>query len=361
MADPDEVLDIRSSRAPVLVAADAALIDDVRRLAAAAGVEIVIVRGAAEALHRWTLASVVLVGAEVAAEVARLRPSRRTAVHVVARERVPDEAFRDALALGAEDVAVLPTSDGWLVEVLTDAADGGASRGLSVGVLGASGGVGASVLAAALASESARSGPSLLIDVDPLGAGADRLLGIESAPGVRWDSLAAATGRLSARSLREALPASGDLRVLGFAVRRPPSLPPFALREVVSAARRGFDLTVLDLPRTLDPALAEVVAQCDHLVLVTTATVVAATAASRLAASLPRGIATHLVVRGSDGVEPDEIGALLGIPVLHVMTDQRGLDEAVGLGLGPLRSRRGPLARATRECLAALRSERRAA
>jgi hypothetical protein len=44
-----------------------------------------------------------------------------------------------------------------------------------------------------------------------------------------------------------------------------------------------------------------------------------------------------------------------------VMSDQRGLDEAVGLGLGPLRSRRGPLGRATRECLAVLRTERRAA
>ena len=36
---------------------------------------------------------------------------------------VPDELFRTALALGAENVAELPGSDAWLVEPLTDLGD----------------------------------------------------------------------------------------------------------------------------------------------------------------------------------------------------------------------------------------------
>jgi len=36
------------------------------------------------------------------------------------------------------------------------------------------------------------------------------------------------------------------------------------------------------------------------------------------------------------------------------MADQRGLAEALDLGLGPVRSRRGPLAAAARELLAGL-------
>jgi hypothetical protein len=36
------------------------------------------------------------------------------------------------------------------------------------------------------------------------------------------------------------------------------------------------------------------------------------------------------------------------------MSDQRGLDEAVNLGAGPVRTGRGPLARAARACLADL-------
>jgi hypothetical protein len=48
------------------------------------------------------------------------------------------------------------------------------------------------------------------------------------------------------------------------------------------------------------------------------------------------------------------VAALVGAPVLAMMADQRGLAEALDLGLGPVRSRRGPLAAAARELLAGL-------
>jgi hypothetical protein len=48
------------------------------------------------------------------------------------------------------------------------------------------------------------------------------------------------------------------------------------------------------------------------------------------------------------------VGRLLQLPVLATMADQRGLDEAIDLGAGPLRSRRGPLARAARAVADAL-------
>jgi hypothetical protein len=41
----------------------------------------------------------------------------------------------------------------------------------------------------------------------------------------------------------------------------------------------------------------------------------------------------------------------VGLPVLAAMADQRGLAESIDLGLGPLRSRRGPLARAASDVL----------
>jgi hypothetical protein len=43
------------------------------------------------------------------------------------------------------------------------------------------------------------------------------------------------------------------------------------------------------------------------------------------------------------------------------MGDQRGLDEAVDLGAGPARARRGSLARAAAACAHALEPGRRAA
>jgi hypothetical protein len=42
------------------------------------------------------------------------------------------------------------------------------------------------------------------------------------------------------------------------------------------------------------------------------------------------------------------------VPVLATMGEQRGLAEAIDLGLGPVRTRRGPLGRAAAEVLARL-------
>ena len=60
-----------------------------------------------------------------------------------------------------------------------------------------------------------------------------------------------------------------------------------------------------------------------------------------------------MVVRGS-GVDVEEAAGVLGAPVLATMADQRGLDEAVDLGLGPLRSRRSVLGRTAGQVLATL-------
>jgi secretion/DNA translocation related CpaE-like protein len=198
--------------------------------------------------------------------------------------------------------------------------------------------------------------------VDLLGAGIDRVLGQEAGKGVRWDAMMAATGRLSARSLREALPHHDGLSVLTFPARRPAALPAFAVREVLSAASRGFDCVVLDLPRHGDAVIEETLARCDQLVLVSTLTVPAVTAASRVVARLPQAVPTHLVTRGGAGnVSPTEVSRLLGVPLTCAMPDQRGLDEAINLGAGPLRSRRGSLARAARHCLDDLVARRGAA
>lgn len=334
---------------PLLVTDDDLLLEDLLRLSAAAGVVLDVAHDVPAALRSWSGSGLVLVGADLAAALAGTRPPRRGQVHVVARGPVPHELFRTALALGAENVAELPLSETWLVEVLTDAGDGGAARGVTIGVLGGSGGAGATVFASALAVTLGRSWRTLLVDADPLGAGIDRVLGMESLDGIRWDALNNTTGRLSARSLRDALPHRGGVSVLTWAGDRPAGLQAFAVREVLSAGQRGHDAIVLDLPRHPDQVVEEVLSRCDHLVLVCGVTVPAVTSASRVAARLAAVSATgHLVVRGSAGVDPAEIARVLRLPLVAAMADQRGLDEAVDLGAGPIRSRRGALARSAR-------------
>lgn len=347
---------------PLLVTADEILGAELARLSAAAGVTPVILRDGAAALAAWGRAPVVVVGADVATAVADLAPPRRGGVHVVGRGRLPDDVFRAALGCGAETVAELPASEAWLVELLTDAQDGRAAPAPVVGVLGGSGGAGATVFAASLATVAARRGPALVVDLDVQGPGLDRVLGMEDEAGVRWDALVQATGRLSARSLRESLPTRGGLAVLAWPPERPAALPPFAVREVLSAGVRGFGAVVLDVPRHPSTVHDEVLARCDHLVVVTTLTVPGVASASRTIARLPASVPRHLVTRGrAGGASPEEIARVLRVPLLTAMRDQRGLDEAIDLGVGPDRTGRGVLTRSARLVLDALLPREQAA
>ncbi len=247
-----------------------------------------------------------------------------------------------------------------MVESLTDVGDASPVRGLTLAVVGGSGGAGATTFACALGQVSARAGTAVVVDLDPLGPGIDRVLGLETADGVRWDELCQTTGRLSARAMREALPRRVGLGALTWTAGPHGSLQPFAVREALSAAQRGHDTVVLDLPRLRDDLVDEVVARCDRVLVVVVPTVAGVASAARLCAGFPDRSALRLVVRGG-GVEPRDVARVTGVPVVACMSDQRGLAESIDLGLGPVRSRRGPLGRAAIEVLDHLRAVRVAA
>lgn len=337
---------------PLLITRDDALLDELLRLAAAAGVTPVVAPDGIGGLAGWAGAPLVLVGVDAAAELAELRPMRRDGVHVVSWGTFPDQAMATALALGAENVAALPGSGDWLVELLSDLGEERPSRAWTVGMLGGSGGAGATVLAAALGQVAATRGPTVVVDADPLGPGMDRVLGLEERAGVRWDELCQTTGRLGASAFRESLPRRDRLGVLTWHPGRRGTLQPFAVREVLSAAQRGHHTVVVDLPRMRDRLLDEVVARCDLVLVVTRPCVSGLASAARVVAGLPDEGRARLVLRGR-GLQPEEVARLTSTPVLLGMGDQRGLAESIDLGLGPVRTRRSPLARAAREVLAA--------
>lgn len=337
---------------PLFITDDETLLDELLRLGAAAGITPEVARDGVTALRSWAGAPLVLLGADLATELAELGPVRRPGVHVVAAGRVPDDLFRTALEVGAENVAELPRSGTWVVESLTDLGDGHRPRGLVLGVMGGSGGAGATTFACALGQVAARDGDAVVIDCDPLGPGVDRVLGLEGSDGFRWDALCQTTGRLSARALREALPRRGSLGVLSWYAAGTGSLQAFAAREALSASRRGHDTVVLDLPRSPDRVVDELVSRCDRLLVMVVPTVAGVAAAARLCRRFTDVSGLRLVVRGS-GLQPAEVAAATGVPVLATMGDQRGLEESIDLGLGPVRSPRGRLGRAAHCVLAA--------
>lgn len=341
---------------PLIVTRDDDLLDELLRLSAASGVTPEVFRDAARALRGWMAAPIVFVGLDLAGEFAQIRPPRRQRVFVIGLGKAPDETFRTALEMGAEDLITLPRSDDWLVEAMTDLQDSSPDSGVTIGVIGGSGGAGATTFACALGQMAARSGQSLVIDTDPLGPGVDRVLGLECEYGVRWDALQQTTGRLSARTLREALPRRAGVAALSWSPGPQGSLQAFAMREALSAAQRGHETVVIDLARQGEPLIDEIVARCDHVLVMVVPHLPGVASATRLCARLGQTTSLSLVVRGH-GVDPSEIAAATGSPVLTTMADQRGIDEAIDLGAGPLRSRRGPLARAASQVLEVIRED----
>lgn len=337
---------------PLIVTRHEGLREELLRLAAAAGVVPEIAPDPGAALPGWSAAPLVLAGTDVAEELVRLGPVRRPGLHLVGWGRVDDLVFRHAVALGAENVAELPRADGWLLELLAEAADGPTGTGITIGVVGGSGGAGATTFACALGLAAARRAPACLIDADPLGPGIDRVLGFDRVDGFRWDAFEQTTGRISARALREALPRRHDLGVLTWSPGAPASLQAFAVREALASAARGHHVVVVDLPRST-PLAEELLTRCDHLVVLVRGSLIGLASASRFVAAVGAGKSVGLVLRGAD-VTAGEMTRLVGAPVLATMPDQRGLEEAIDLGLGPPRSRRSALTRAAEATLVAL-------
>lgn len=281
---------------PLLITADSELLDDLLGLAAAVGVPVDVAVEPAACRSQWTRAPLVLVGADLADALIDARAPARPGILLVTR-RTPTEGLQDVAALaGAEETIGLPSGEAILLDRLADAAEP-AARARVVGVIAGRGGAGASVLAAAIALAAAPSAPAWLVDLDPLGGGADVGLGAELSIGARWAELGVLSGRLSHSALRAALP-----QVLGVAVvaagPQATDPTPEAVRAVLAAAGRGAGTVVLDLPRHCTAARAEALTAVDDLLVVVPAELRAVLAARQLVDGLgPTRVAPRAVVR----------------------------------------------------------------
>lgn len=345
---------------------DEDLLDEVVRVAAAAGCELERVPDAAALRRRWPGAAMVLLDEAAARAVGDVRLGRRDGVVVLCRGEPPGSVWERAVAVGAEHVVSLPEGEDWLVSALSDTVEeeGGTGDGRVVSVIGGRGGAGASVLAAAVAVRAHDDGARvLLVDCDPLGGGLDLVVGAEQVEGLRWPGLALGGGRVAASSLHEALPAAehGEpvLTVLS-CDRHGPGPAPDAALAVVEAGRRAGDTVVCDLPRHLTDAAVAVLDASDLTVLVVPAEVRATAAASRVARRLgERGATVAVVVRGPSpgGLVGEDVAEALGLDVLVSIEAEPGLAAALDRGAVP-GVRRGPLAGAAAAVLDAVEMRR---
>lgn len=312
----------------LLASASSALIDSLMRLAAAAGVEAQVAHDVMSAQRRWGQAALVLVGADLAGELS-LAPVRRDGVVLVGSADQRAALYERAVTLGAEHVALLPEAEGRLVELMTLVGEPRGS-GAVVSVVGCRGGTGASTLTAALGLQAVRDGLScVVVDADPDGADLDALLDMVDEPGLRWADLAASHGRLPAEPLAASLPRRDGVALLctdSRLVHDGTRLPPEAVSSVLDAARRAFDLVLVDLPRWLPVATRVALEVSDATVLVTTADVRGSKAAGRVAAAVAGPTRpTLLVVRTSRSasVDPLDIAEALTLPLAGTMHHDR--------------------------------------
>jgi secretion/DNA translocation related CpaE-like protein len=333
---------------PLAVTGDPDLLDELIRLAAAAGTELDVAPDLGAARSSWASASLIAVGADAVGDAIALAVPRRDSVLLVGRNDAA-EIWRHAVAIGATDVAILPGAAQTLVDRLAETADGGRDAAGCVAVIGGRGGAGATVLAAALAVTASRAGrTTALVDADPLGGGIDLVVGAEQVEGLRWSELAASAGRLRPSSLLAALPHAEELVVLSYGRDDAIAVPVAAMDAVLAAAGRGADLIVADVPRRLDPAAEAVLRRATTTLLVVPAEVRAIAAAGRVAMAVAVQCADlRVAVRGPapSRLDAASVAASLGLPLAGpLLRPEPGLAAAVERGESPARRRRGPLA-----------------
>ncbi|MFD4633300.1 septum site-determining protein Ssd [Streptomyces sp. NPDC058284] len=336
---------------PLIVTEDVELLDDLLRLCAAAGALPEVHHGGPSHRQGWDAAPLVLVGDDAADRVRGA--ARRSGVVLVGRDQDDPGVWRRAVEIGADHVLLLPDGEQWLVDRIADVVEGVGRPALTIGVIGGRGGAGASTLACALAVTAARSGRrTMLVDGDPLGGGLDVLLGGEGADGLRWPAFAASRGRVGGSALEESLPELHALRVLSWDRGEAVTVAPEAVRAVVSAARRRGGVVIVDLPRRVDEAVAEALAQVDLGLLVVPAELRAVAGARRVASAAGmvlrdlRVLVSHGAGPGeAGGLDPEEVARLLGLPLAGEVPWEASLASAQAAGTPPGGPARGPLAR----------------
>lgn len=352
-----ESVDGASSTAPLVVTADLELLDHVLAATAAVGVEPSVTADAGSLRSAWAGAPLVLIGADLAAQCAELVLPRRTEVYVVGAAEDAPEAARWSAPLGAAVIG-LPDGSGLLTAAIADVTGRPAGSGVTVAVLGGSGGVGASTVAAGLAVGAASRGLSaMLVDLDPCGGGIDLLVGAEAVAGWRWPRLSTATGHIG--DLTGHLPRAAGIDVLSAARGADGTVEvgPDPVRAVLLSASRSHRLVVVDLARTAPVVSAEVLRRADHTLMVVGASVRGVAAAQQRVRQIP-DIATAIRVVARmprhGGIEPRLVADALELPLAGALAEDRSLRQAAEHGDPPGRAARSPVARLSRRLLTEL-------
>lgn len=356
----------------------------------------VLVRGAGSTLLEYVSGIAALAGA-VAAPIGDHDMVARSDLLVDVRHDGATEAAPPDASLGTVEVHTpqgrrrldLPRQAETLLELLAGVAL--PARAHVVAIMAASGGIGASSLAAVLTRRAVRCGlVAALVDLDDCGPGIETMLGIDHDPGPRWCDLTGERGAVLPDRLLRTLPSWLGVKVLSADRRGGAVLTAPVTGSAVHALAQSVDLVVLDLPRhalnvtpgRVPPPLAggdsaatgdassgmpvgaapvggvpadatSWLTRVDDLVAVVrldrTGPDQARGLAQRCADRLP-ATRLSLVARGPSpgAVRPEDLAQAAGAEVAAVLRSERSLPAGTERGAAPGDQRRGPLMSAAR-------------
>lgn len=240
---------------------------------------------------------------------------------------------------------------------------GSTRRGWIVGVVGAHGGAGASVLATWIARRLSNTDEVALLDMDPLSSGLDRFVGLHGAAGLRWADLKEEGGAFVPQRLNDVLPRLGSLRILSGDRRGGVAAVGNLGEHAIAALAQVNAVTVIDLPRqALLPQgpIRNWLEWCDVVVLVATASH-RGIAQAVLAAGMAQSVASTLPVVQGINPQPyaEELSAALrgkDVEYVHnVRTLRLDLEHGVRVGDRRRGASAADVARVTERCLPQVR------
>jgi secretion/DNA translocation related CpaE-like protein len=245
------------------------------------------------------------------------------------------QTWSSALRLSAKHVATIPESRDWLIENLSEPH---LVKGLSVAIVPASGGAGASLASCGLAFHARQVFTDVaLVDLDQSSASLDITFGLENQAGMRWHDFSELSGSISGSDIYRSLPSRDRVSLLthGQLNFAETSIPRNLILEKLKEA---CDLVVIDFPKTADKYFSlDAISDCDLVLVVTTATVRGCASAKRSIA----GLAGHaknieLVVRNVPGsnLDPMQIAELLNTPLASVINTDVRIVEQIEQGFG---------------------------
>lgn len=321
------------------------LVEAVEAVCIGVGVPLSVTSGAPRT--RVTSSDLLLVDATLGAD-----DVPRGAVIVALAEQ--GDAWDTAARRGASAVVVLPHAAAWLAELISRSTvpEVPVALGRVYGVVGATGGAGATTLACWLAGHFTRDETrTALVDGDPLGAGLDLALGEETADGLRWPELNQFSGAVAADQLWAAMPRVDSLCYLSWD-RRATHADTVPAATVVAALRGAADVQVVDLARS---ELEEQARWCDAVVVVTPRTVRGALAADhtvRRCGSVP--VVTALAGLNVADLEARVLAETTGVPCAATIGFDPRMPQHLDDGTVLSRGRRGRHAKAVSSIARAL-------